>query len=60
MKYDHSKGKGIKERGEICRKVFFEKEASYNSVLKIMQEELFKECVTHTNGMTNIYKYIFI
>ena len=33
MMYDEYKGKGVKEKGTTCHKVFINKEASYGSVL---------------------------
>ena len=37
MIYDERKGKGVKEKGNTCHKVFINKEASYTSVLERMK-----------------------
>ena len=45
MIYDPKKGKGMKVRGEACRKIFIEKDADYNSVLKMIQDEFLKKLI---------------
>ena len=41
MIYDERKGKGVKEKGTTCHKVFINKEASYSSVLERVRDEMY-------------------
>ena len=41
MMYDEHKGKGVKEKGTTCYKIFINKEASYGSVLDRVQDEMY-------------------
>ena len=42
MIYDERKGKGVKEKGNTCHKVFINKEASYTSVLERIWDEMYE------------------
>ena len=41
MMYDEHKGKGVKEKGTTCHKIFINKEASYGSVLDRVRDEMY-------------------
>ena len=42
MKYDVLKSKGVQIKGSTCRKIFINKDAAYDNVLKRIQDELYE------------------